>query len=184
VSGRVNGGGIVGQNQVCATVRRCYSIAAVSVSAAAGAKGSASQQGLGGIAGFNAPEATEATGTQGTGGSGVGLVTKCVALNVSLASTGGFERVDRIAGDDYGIGDPSKDSGEDKVTGDEIDNYAWNAMPVSINGAEFVSAVGANRRGGADCAAKPGQTFYENLTWDFVSVWKMGSEGYPELMWQ
>jgi hypothetical protein len=35
--------------------------------------------------------------------------------------------------------------------------------------------------GGADCVAQPDQSAYEALGWDFVNVWKMGSDGYPVL---
>jgi hypothetical protein len=37
---------------------------------------------------------------------------------------------------------------------------------------------------GDDCAAKPAQSLYEGLGWDFVTVWKMGRDGYPALRWQ
>ena len=76
VAGHVNAGGIVGQNQVAAITQRCYSIAAVSVSAEAGATGSYSAAGLGGIAGYNAASDGKAEGT----------VQNCFALNPSLTA--------------------------------------------------------------------------------------------------
>jgi hypothetical protein len=45
-------------------------------------------------------------------------------------------------------------------------------------------ATGADTLDGADCVEKPAQSVYEGLWWDFVSVWKMGANGYPALRWQ
>jgi hypothetical protein len=42
----------------------------------------------------------------------------------------------------------------------------------------------ANGLDGADCAAKPDQSVFAGLGWDFASVWKMGGNGYPVLRWQ
>jgi hypothetical protein len=46
------------------------------------------------------------------------------------------------------------------------------------------SEIGPNLKDGKNCDAKPIQSIYENLGWDFVNVWKMGTEGYPVLKWQ
>jgi hypothetical protein len=37
---------------------------------------------------------------------------------------------------------------------------------------------------GVDCAARPEQSVYTGLGWDFTTVWEMGSGGYPVLKWQ
>jgi hypothetical protein len=84
VSGRVNVGGIVGQNQIHAVVRRCYSRSALAVRAAENAGTSQSQRGAGGVAGYNA-----------------GTVTACAALNPSISS-GGFGLIRRVAGNGSG----------------------------------------------------------------------------------
>jgi hypothetical protein len=47
------------------------------------------------------------------------------------------------------------------------------------------SDTGLNGKDGADCDAKPAQSVYEDLGWDFSEVWTMdGSTGYPVLRWQ
>jgi hypothetical protein len=156
VSGRINAGGVVGQNQVFAVTRRCYSTAALSVRAPNGAKGNTSQQGAGGIAGYNA-----------------GTVRDCAALNPSIASTGGFTRLHRVAGD--------------APVGDLVNNAAFSGMDVTItpdpnppNSPETHDPdPGADNKDGVDCAAKPAQSVFTDMGWDFVKVWEMGEDGYP-----
>jgi hypothetical protein len=161
VKGRVNSGGIVGQNQVCATVRRCYSTAAITLSAEAGSGGSQSRQGGGGIAGYNAPD----------DGKGTGTVHGCAALNPSIES-GGFTGVHRVAGISGG-------------TAVLANNYAWEGMAVSIAGTPQEAVPNPGGEDGEGCAEKPNQAWYEDeLGWDFVSTWEMGGGGYPVLQWQ
>jgi hypothetical protein len=159
VRGNLNAGGIVGQNQVDAIIRRCYSRADIVVRAAQGTEGSMSRQGAGGIAGYNAPEG---------GASAPGTVEHCAALNPSITSTGGFDRVRRVAGDGGG-----------SLT----DNRAWSGMIITISGGTAPAPDPAGD--GADCAQKPDIPFYEGLEWDFATVWKMDTvTGYPILQWQ
>jgi hypothetical protein len=149
-------GGIVGQNQADAITRRCYSTAAVFVTAAQGGRGSASQQGAGGIAGYS---------------TSPGIVEKCAALNPSITSAG-FERVYRVIGD----------SGDTLIAGD---NLAYSGMIIIIGeNPSTNSDPGANAKDGADCDAKPAQAVYEGIGWDFTTVWKTGDKGYPVLQWQ
>jgi VCBS repeat-containing protein len=151
VSGRINAGGIVGQNQVFAITRRCYSIAALSVRAPNGAKGNTSQQGAGGIAGYNA-----------------GTVRDCVALNPSITSTGGFTRVYRVVGD--------------ALAGDLVNNAAFSNMIITITptpGSPNPPEPGEDKKSGKNCVAKPPQPVFEEMGWNFVTVWKMEEEGYP-----
>jgi hypothetical protein len=77
VTGFNNAGGIVGQNQAEAYVRRCYSTAAVEAAAAG-------STGVGGIAGLNAS-----------------VISACVALNPSIEA-GNTGKIHRIAGDGDG----------------------------------------------------------------------------------
>jgi hypothetical protein len=156
VRGFVNAGGIVGQNQANAITSRCYSTAEVYVTAAQGGSGSASQQGAGGIAGYS---------------TGPGRVENCVALNPSITSAG-FERVYRVIGD----------SGTTLVAGG---NLARSDMSISIGGIPSTNSdPGADAKDGEDCGAKPAQSAYESIGWDFTGVWKMGDEGYPLLRWE
>jgi hypothetical protein len=148
----------VGQNQVAAITQRCYSIAEVSVSTDAGATGAYSQVGLGGIVGYNAVSDKQAEGT----------VQNCFALNPSLTAPSGFERVYRAIGDGGGT-----------LSG----NMAHAAM--TINGQPSTNSdIGHNAKDGATCPSKPAQSVYENLGWDFNTVWEMGTNGYPRLQWQ
>jgi hypothetical protein len=161
----------VGQQQVNTYLWNCWSRAAITVSAPAGAKGSSSQQGAGGIAGFNSSQETGGGKRQGKALAG------CVALNPSVSAPEGFERVGRVIGDSAG----------------DVENcYAWSAMPVTTGGSPAEPFVLENAEGvatrwsidGADCAEKPEQSFYQGLDWDFGAVWKMGGDGYPALQWQ
>jgi hypothetical protein len=147
VTGFNNAAGIVGQNQVSAYVRRCYSKAAINA-----ANGSAS--GVGGITGLHTSVMTDA-------------VTACVALNPSITAAAG-NNIHRITG-----------SGD----GAKSDNYAWSGMTVTTGGA-YTEAKGADAADGEDCDEKPNQAFYEDIGWDFVNVWKIGGDGYPQLKWQ
>jgi hypothetical protein len=50
---------------------------------------------------------------------------------------------------------------------------------------EIILDPGPDTEDGADCDAMPAQIVYEkNLGWNFATVWKMGSDGYPALQWQ
>jgi hypothetical protein len=145
VTGSSKAGGIVGENQVNASIRRCYSSAAVSAAT------------VGGIAGSNDSTLPEA-------------LTACAALNSSLTGTG--TGVHRIAGSGNNF------SG----------NIAWSAMPLANNNGSLspTAATAATAAGldGADCVAKPDQTVFTGMGWDFNTVWKMGGSGYPVLRWQ
>ena len=165
VQGNINAGGIVGQNQVEAITRRCYSRSALSVRAAKGAAGASSQQGAGGIAGYNAGQ-----GGEYTGGFGNAAVENCVALNPSIVSSGGFDLIYRVVGDGNGT---------------NSSNLARADMQITISGSLSTNSdPGANAKDGADCAEKPPQSVYADLGWDFTTVWKMGVHDYPVLRWQ
>jgi hypothetical protein len=161
VSGRINAGGVVGQNQVYAITRRCYSKADLTVRAKNGAKGNLSQQGAGGIAGYNA-----------------GTIGNCAALNPSISSIGGFSRVYRVTGDaPAGIL-----QGNAAFSGMAITITPDPSPPDPPEVRE--PNPGADAKDGENCAEKPAQDFYITLGWDFSTVWKMGGEGYPVLQWQ
>jgi hypothetical protein len=160
VQGRINAGGVVGQNQVAAITERCYSLSALSARAGPGAMGKTSQQGMGGIAGYNAVSDQKAEGT----------VRNCVALNQSIAAPNGFDMVYRVIGNGGGI-----------LGG----NLAISGMAITISGSPSSNSdPGPGAKDGGDCAAKPVQSVYEELGWDFNAVWKMGADGYPVLRWQ
>jgi hypothetical protein len=57
-----------------------------------------------------------------------------------------------------------------------LNTHGSSAM--TVNGVT-VNDGGLN---GTSCAAKPNQAFYQTtLGWDFNTVWRMGSNGYPAL---
>jgi hypothetical protein len=47
-----------------------------------------------------------------------------------------------------------------------------------------VGTTGAGTVEGAGCDAKPEQSVYVSLGWDFNNIWTMGNAGYPVLKWQ
>jgi hypothetical protein len=113
---------------------------------------------IGGIAGMNASTLASA-------------ITGCVALNPSLTAASG-NNINRVVGSSSG-------------TGNLINNLAWSGMTVTATGGTYTPDIGADAKGGADIATLPlGQADYAALGWEFPSVWKMGSDGYPILQWQ
>jgi hypothetical protein len=116
---------------------------------------------MGGIAGYNAvPDSL----------SGIGTVRNCLALNPSLTAPNGFDKVYRVIG-----------SGGGTIE----NNRANTGMTITIGESPSSNSdPGLNAKDGGNCAAKPAQSVYENLGWDFVNVWEMGTEGYPVLKWQ
>jgi hypothetical protein len=158
VTGFHNAGGIVGQNQVNASVRRCHSIAEVSVTDTCETNKPTTNPGAGGIAGVNA-------GTEPDSISG------CAALNPSIAAAAGT-KIHRVAG--WSTDAPA-------ALGN---NHAWSGMAIDPGAGSYTADTGAGKVDGADCAQKPAQSFYGGLGWDFAGVWKTGGNGYPVLQWQ
>jgi hypothetical protein len=111
----------------------------------------------GGIAGSNASVQPDA-------------VTACVALNPSITSSGTGTGLHRVTG---------------TKTAFQSNNYGWSGTILANSNGQLAptDAVAAGMDG-ADTIAKPPRLFYENLGWDFNTVWKMGGNGYPVLMWQ
>ena len=167
VTGFLNAGGIVGQNQVNAVLRRCYSTAEIVVTAAAEARASQANQGAGGIAGF-----TVSTETDG--------LANCVALNTSVSAPNGFAVLGRVVGTNSASYVAGGLSAED---GNMRNNYAGSDMGVTIAGEPKEVTADINGIDGADCQEQPDRTFYEGLGWDFTTVWKMDAD-YPQLRWQ
>jgi hypothetical protein len=172
VTGFSNAGGITGLIRMTnCYVKRSYSRAVVSVVNDTDARGMAGQEpGAGGIAGCNQ-------------GLMDGAVSDCVALNPSIKAGLGKD-IHRVVGRIIGasVTDPSKV----KMS----NNYALlGSMPAT--GGTYTPMIGLDQPGGADIPAqylsggKPTQAFYRDvLGWDFTTVWKMGSDGYPKLQWQ
>lgn len=177
VTGLINAGGIVGQNQIETYVRRCWSKAEIEVSGPAGAKGGAAQQGAGGIAGFNLSQETGAYY-----GDTNGAIHGCVALNPVIKSSGGFERLNRVVGDNGS--EPGVGTGT--ATGGSLGrNLALGSMEVLIQGIPAaIDAKNAYGAMGETIQGLPNQSVYESLGWDFASVWEMGGDGYPALQWR
>jgi hypothetical protein len=157
-------GGVAGSNAAWARISKCYargSVAATVVGDGAG--------GMGGSLGVLA--AANAGGIAGSQYVGMPSIDNCVALNTKVDGRGGVCNVRRIAG-----------KGSDSV-GAWTENKA--SAPLYHDGqAVEPGAATAGGFDGADCAAKPEQSVYESLGWDFSGVWKMGAGGYPVLRWQ
>jgi hypothetical protein len=167
VSGFINAGGIVGQNQVYTYLRRCYTTSSITVSGGSYAAGYQSGDGAGGIAGFNQSQQE-------------GAITGCFALNPEITSAG-YLFVHRVIG---------KTKGNPYVAGNgkAANNYAYFGMSVTINGVSQPLVSDANGQDGQDCAANPSEAVYKNLGgWDFDNVWEMRGNGttlYPHLKWE
>ena len=170
VTGFLNAGGIVGQNQVYTNLRRCYSTAEIVATASADAEANLANSGVGGIAGFSV--STEKDGLTGN-----------VALNSSISAPNGFPVLGRVVGTNSAtyVAGGYKDEG-----GNIRNNYAVNSMSVTIAGEPKTITADINGIDGADLAnQKPVQSFYvDTLGWNFTSVWEMGADGYPKLKWQ
>jgi hypothetical protein len=164
VRGYNNAGGIVGQNQANTILRRSYSRAAVSITK--GDNNSAAQWGIGGIAGsHNSAWQTAPWGDAMTGN---------VALNRSITAPKTYRgdgEIHRIAG---------RRASETFVMSN---NYALADLVPIADDDSYMEDKGANRTDGEDIH-NPTQAFYESLGWDFANVWKMGTDGYPQLKWQ
>ena len=160
VRGFNNAGGIVGQHQQNSVLRRAYSRAVVKTT-------NGSTSGVGGITGLHASTLTGITDTSWTGWASK-AISACVALNPSVTAAAG-NNVHRVIS---------------HQSGTKTNNHAWSGMAISSTGGTYTPAIGADDFDGADCAQKPNQAFYENIGWDFVNVWKMGADGYPQLKWQ
>jgi hypothetical protein len=171
VIGYNNAGGIVGQNQQNALLRRTYSRMAVSVINNANGPNTYTQWGVGGIAGShsstNPPDA----------------ILACAALNRSISASLGDE-IHRITGRMQEAGGVMP-----KMT----NNYALpDLIPVTNDPAKSYAADKGlfDKADGEDIPdeyisnGKPVEAFYKLIGWDFVNVWKMGSDGYPKLGWQ
>jgi hypothetical protein len=168
VTGYNNAGGLVGQHQANSVIRRGYSRSAVSLTN--GGANAAAQWGIGGIAGAHFSSWPEA-------------ISNCVALNVSITTPRTANKegsIHRVAG---------------KLSAVAVSKNNWSLpglLPVAGD-ASYTADKGADKSDGKDIinnplyllGVKPAEKFYvEILGWDFVNVWKMGSDGYPKLRWQ
>jgi len=160
------GGGIAGANAKGAKISKCYAAGTTSVTvkgdgAAPVGIGVPASANCGGIAGAQYYQ------EQNILPAIVSCVSLSAAINGADTGSGAVWNIFRIAG----TGDAGVFSS----------NFANSAM--SSNHAAFAADDG-NGNNGADCEAKPAQSLYEGLDWDFTSVWKMGADGYPHLQWE
>jgi hypothetical protein len=155
-------GGLVGSNAKDAVISRCYSLSSVIAASESGDVPSVGQPGVtsggsaGGIVGHTYFTQFDVALTK---------IENSAALNSSLVG----ENVHRITG---GIADNA-------ILANNIGSadMAWTPGPEAAQRT-------ADGLDGADCAAKPDQSVYIALGWDFAAVWKMGGNGYPALQWQ
>jgi hypothetical protein len=161
-------GGVTAATANTGKTSKCYALGTVSAIV--------NGQGNTGM-GLGIAAAANAGGISGSVYFGEGsTVEYCAALNPSVSGTdsssGAAFNVYRVAGEGSG--------GSNVWT----NNIAWSGMTLKAGDADVSVNAGADTVDGADCAAKPEQTVYEGLGWDFNTVWKMGGEGYPVLLWQ
>jgi hypothetical protein len=162
-------GGIAGANAATAAISKCYARGVITAAALTSSSGStggslgpkpgASAGGIAGAQYFDSPS-----------------IKNCVALNTRIEGKGGVYNINRIASP----GDPNYSAGivyEANIANARLFEDGNNVAPDPSN----LSPGGYD---GADCAAKPDQSAYESLGWDFASVWTMDSTGYPVLRWQ
>jgi hypothetical protein len=157
-------GGVAGSNAAWARISKCYARGSVTATVVGGGSGETGSS-------LGVPAAANAGGIAGSQYVGMPSIDNCAALNAKVDGRGGVFNVHRIAGE-----------GSDNVG-------AWTAnmasAPLYHDGqAVEPGAAAAGGFDGADCAAKPEQSDYESLGWDFSGVWKMGAGGYPVLRWQ
>ena len=107
-------------------------------------------------------------GIMGFSWGAVPVISNCVALNKELAAEG-----DTMA--------PNSGIYRIAYNGTLSNNHAWSELPFSHDTWDEPTDIGDTAKDGADCAAKPNQTFYRGLGWNFTDVWTMGAEGYPVL---
>ncbi|MDR1932061.1 MAG: hypothetical protein LBQ57_04460 [Spirochaetales bacterium] len=150
-------GGLIGQSDA-GIITKSYSRGTVS-GTNTGGKGAF----IGGISGENWMQ------------SGVRVaISNCAALNGSLTHTGGGSvTINRIAPN------TNADGYSNAVTFSS--NIANSAM--TVTGGTFTEKT-ASGRDGADADAKPAQSVFEGLGWDFTNTWEIGGDGYPVLQWQ
>jgi hypothetical protein len=167
VTGFNNAGGVVGQHQENSILRRSYSRSAVSVTN--GDANSMAYWGIGGIAGAHVSTWPDA-------------LSDCVALNASIQTprtANGEGSIHRIAGKFHAAAVLKN-------------NWALPGLLPEAGDGSYTEEKGANKSDGRDdihplylSGGKPTEEFYSGiLGWDFASVWKMGSDGYPKLRWQ
>jgi hypothetical protein len=161
-------GGISGSNAAGAAISKCYSLGSVT----AKVDGS-SEADSGGSLGV--PAAANAGGIAGAQYFGEPSIQNCAALNTAVrgedSGAGAAYNVHRIAGTEPG------------------GSSVWAANIASVKtltaGGSVVTPVSASDgHDGLTCVARPTQTDYEDLGWDFATVWAMAESGYPVLRWQ
>jgi hypothetical protein len=157
-------GGVSGAAAKNGVISKCYAAGDVKAVIDGG-----SSTGTGGSLGV--PAAANAGGITGALYFESPRVEFCAALNAEVTgndtTTGGAFKVYRIGG---------------KVDGSLAGNAANPSM--TVNGGS-VADRGSEGQDGADIdAAKPVQTVFESLGWDFDTVWKIGAENRPVLRWE
>jgi hypothetical protein len=165
-------GGLIGANAQGSIVSKTYAIGTVDVKVGEN-KLPYDQPGInpgaagGGIAGVN--YYVDETSTLPP------LVTLSVGLNTLIYGTSASPSVapyllHRVAGD---LGQNN--------TGTLNDNYGNDSMSIL---PVWNKDIGLDGLDGASVAAQPDQSFYTSapMNWDFSNIWKMGADGYPDLI--
>jgi hypothetical protein len=159
-------GGISGANAAGSAISKCYALGAL----AATVDGSGDDDSGGSI---GVPAAASAGGIAGAQYVDAPSLKNCVALNRKIEGrgSGAAYNVHRIAGPGTS-GDLTWEA-----------NIAYVAE-ITKGGDPANPSSEPNGHDGRTCEAKPAQSSYEALGWDFASVWEMGDSGYPVLQWR
>jgi hypothetical protein len=158
-------GGLIGGNANDAVVNRVYATGDV-------------ESRTGSLPPLYAPDYADA-GPAAGGIAGFNYYTVKTSINYSFALNGlvdgnqttAQDMVHRVAGS---LGNKSG------FVGILSNNRANEKMKVVDN---WKPEYGTDKRDGANTAERPAQSVYTDLSWDFRTVWTMGSDGYPILQW-
>jgi hypothetical protein len=161
-------GGISGSNAAGAVIAKCHALSSVTARVD-GSSAADSGNSLG------VPAAANAGGIAGAQYFGEPSIQNCVALNTA------------VRGEDSGSGAAFN---AHRIAGTEPNSKSiWaaniaNVQTLTAGGSAVPPAPSSDGHDGDDCAARPSQTDYEGLGWDFDAVWTMAASGYPVLRWQ
>jgi hypothetical protein len=162
-------GGIAGANGAGAFIAKCYSTGVVTAQVA----GNGTDETGGSVGPMTAANAGGIAGAQYVSDGDVHpTITACAALTASITGT---DSASEAAWNIYRIAGAGYPDTED--TGVFIGNIAYSAMSVPNHADSWDKT--ANGKDGADETAKPAQSVYTGMGWDFASVWRMGTDGYP-----
>jgi hypothetical protein len=120
----------------------------------------------------NPPLSAAAYVAGGIAGKTAGEVTNCAALNSAISSNQNDSSLGRVVGIDSG-------TASDNIA---LDTMTATKGPVTNTDINFASLDEPGMHGaGIAASAISNPATYTSKSWDFVAIWMMGADGYPEL---